>query len=105
MEIAIAIIIMGLVCYWAYTNFNKQKPNESHPLDQFTKPTESAPYKVPEPSAELKIIAEMSDAIHDTDKPVVTPAKKPAVKRAPAVKKVTATKAPAKPRAKKAPKQ
>jgi len=105
MENANAIIIMGLVCYWAYTNFNKQKPDGSHSLDTLTKPAESAPYKVPEPSAEVKFVAEMSYAIHDTDKPVVTPAKKPAVKRAPAVKKVTATKAPAKPRAKKAPKQ
>ena len=105
MEIAIAIIIIGLVCYWAYTNSNKEKYDGSHPLDQFTKPTETAPYKVPEPSAEVKLIAEMSDAIHDTDKPVIAPAKKPAGKRAPAVKKAVAPRAPAKPRAKKAPKQ
>jgi hypothetical protein len=65
---------------------------------------------VPEPSAEVKFVAEMSYAIHDTDKPVVTPAKqipakRPPAKRGPAVKKTVAPQAPAKPRAKKAPKQ
>ena len=100
MEIVIAVVVIGLLGYWAYTNFNKEKPDGSHPLDQFTKPVESAPYKVPEPSAEVKFVAEMFDAIHDTDKPVVTPAKQPPAKRAPAVKK---PRAPAKPRAKKPP--
>ena len=100
MEIIIAVIVIGLIGYWAYTNFNKQNPDGSHTLDNLTKPVESAPYKVPEPSAEVKFVAEMFDAIHDTDKPVVTPAKQPPAKRAPAVKK---PRAPAKPRAKKPP--
>ena len=103
MEIIIAVIVIGLIGYWAYTNFNKQNPDGSHTLDTLTKPVESAPYKVPEPSAEVKFVAEMSYAIHDTDKPVVTTAKRPPVKRAPAVKKTAAPKAPAKPRAKKPP--
>lgn len=110
MEIIIAVVVIGLIGYWAYTNFNKQKPNGSHVLDTLTKPAESAPYKVPEPSAEVKFVAEMSYAIHDTDKPVVTPAKKPPAKRGPAVKKTAAPqapvakpKAPARPRTKKAP--
>ena len=102
MEIIIAVIVIGLIGYWAYTNFNKQNPDGSHTLDNLTKPVESAPYKVPEPSAEVKFVAEMFDAIHDTDKPVVTPAKQPPAKRAPAVKK---PRAPAKPRAKKTPAQ
>ena len=105
MEIVLVVIVFGLLGYWAYTNFNKEKSNKSHPLDMFTKPVESAPYKVPEPSAELKLVAEMSDAIHDTGKPVVPPTKKPAAKRAPAVKKPAAPQAPAKPRAKKTPAQ
>ena len=105
MEIIIAVVVIGLLGYWAYTNFNKQKPDVSHPLDTLTKPVESAPHKVPEPSAELKLVAEMSDAIHDTGKPVVPPTKKPAAKRAPAVKKPAAPRAPAKPRAKKTPAQ
>ena len=100
MEIVIAVVVIGLLGYWAYTNFNKEKPDGSHVLDTFTKPAESAPYKVPEPSAEVKFVAEMSYAIHDTDKPLVTPAKQPPAKRAPAVKK---PRAPAKPRAKKPP--
>ena len=100
MEIVLVVIVFGLLGYWAYTNFNKQKPDVSHPLDTLTKPVESAPHKVPEPSAEVKFVAEMSYAIHDTDKPLVTPAKQPPAKRAPAVKK---PKAPAKPRAKKTP--
>ena len=110
MEIVLVVIVFGLLGYWAYTNFTKEKSNEPHPLDMFTKPAESAPYKVPEPSAEVKFVAEMSYAIHDTDKPVVTPAKKPPAKRGPAVKKTAAPqapvakpKAPARPRTKKAP--
>ena len=102
MEIIIVVIVIGLIGYWAYTIFNKQNPDGSHTLDTLTKPVESAPYKVPEPSAEVKFVAEMFDAIHDTDKPVVTPAKQPPAKRAPAVKK---PRAPAKPRAKKTPAQ
>jgi hypothetical protein len=80
MELAITIIIIGLIGYWAYTNFNKQKPDGSHPLDQFTKPVEAAP-----------------------PAPVAEPAKVEAVApvtKAPAVKK---PRAPAKPRAKKPP--
>ena len=80
MELAITIIIIGLIGYWAYTNFNKQKSDGLHPLDQFTKPTEVVP---PAPVAEpIKVEA-------------VTP-----VAKAPAVKK---PRAPAKPRAKKTP--
>ena len=54
------------------------------------KPVETAaevPYKVEtpaEPSAELKIVAELSDAIHDTDKPAKkAPVKKPATAKKP----------------------
>ena len=43
MEIVIAVVVIGLLGYWAYTNFNKEKPDGSHPLDQFTKPVEAAP--------------------------------------------------------------
>ena len=75
MELAITIIIIGLIGYRAYTNFNKQKPDGSHPLDQFTKPTEVVP---PAPVAE----------------PVRVEAVAPAVKK---------PRAPAKPRAKKTP--
>ncbi len=77
MEIVIAVIVIGLLGYWAYTNFNKEKPDGSHVLDTFTKPTEVAP---PAPA------------------PVAEPVKVEAV--APAVKK---PRAPAKPRAKKPP--
>ena len=100
MEIVIAVVVIGLVVYWGYIHFNKEKADGTHFLDTLAKPVESAPYKVPEPSAEVKFVAEMSYAIHDTDKPLVTPAKQPPAKRAPAVKK---PRAPAKPRAKKTP--
>jgi len=49
MEIVIAVIVIGLLGYWAYTNFNKEKPNGSHVLDTFTKPAEVVP---PAPIAE-----------------------------------------------------
>jgi DNA replication initiation complex subunit (GINS family) len=76
----------------------------------FGKPAEvaTAPYKVeivplgteatmasPTP-AELKLVAEITDAIHDTDKPVKAPVAKPKAAPKP---KVAAVKAPAKPRA------
>jgi hypothetical protein len=75
MEIVIAVVVIGLLGYWAYTNFNKEKPDGSHVLDTFTKPVEVA-----------------------SPVPVAEPAKVEAV--APAVKK---PRAPAKPRAKKPP--
>jgi len=80
MEIVIAVIVIGLLGYWAYTNFNKEKPDGSHVLDTFTKPVEVAP---PAPVAE----------------PVKVEAVAP-VAKAPVVKK---PRAPAKPRAKKPP--
>jgi hypothetical protein len=103
MELVITIIVIGLIGYWAYTNFNKQKANEAHPLDQFTKPIETAPYKVPEPPAvtPIPLIVDGHGDVHE-----VAPVKPaPKAKRAPAVKKPAAPRAPAKPRAKKAPKQ
>jgi len=75
MEILIAVIVIGLLGYWAYTNFNKEKDDGSHVLDTFTKPAEVAP-----------------------PAPVAEPVKVEAV--APTVKK---PRAPAKPRAKKPP--
>ena len=66
----------------------------------------SAPYKIPEPAAttpiplltpeELKVVAEMTDAVHDTDKPAKAPAKKkPAAKKQQFAKKAPAKKKPA----------
>ena len=75
MEIVIAVVVIGLLGYWAYTNFNKEKDDGSHVLDTFTKPAEVAP---PAPVAE----------------PVKVEAAAPAVKK---------PRAPAKPRAKKPP--
>jgi hypothetical protein len=77
MEIVIAVIVIGLLGYWAYTNFNKEKDDGSHVLDTFTKPAEVAP-----------------------PAPVAEPVKVEAVAKAPFVKK---PRAPAKPRAKKPP--
>jgi len=80
MEIVLAVIVIVLLGYWAYTVFNKEKPDGLHVLDTFTKPAEVVP---PAPVAE----------------PVKVEAVVPATK-APAVKK---PRAPAKPRAKKTP--
>ena len=83
MEIVLAVIVIGLVGYWAYTVFNKEKPDGSHVLDTFIKPTEVA-----SPIAEpIKVEA-------------VAPVAPVPVATAPAVKK---PRAPAKPRAKKTP--
>jgi len=82
MEIILAVIVIVLLGYWAYTVFNKEKPDGSHVLDTFTKPAEVVP---PAPVAE----------------PVKVEAVAPvSVTTAPAVKK---PRAPAKPRAKKTP--
>jgi hypothetical protein len=85
MEILIAAVVIGLIGYWAYTNFNKEKPDGAHVLDTLTKPVEVVP---PAPVAEpVKVEAITPVApVLDTETPVV---KKP--------------RAPAKPRAKKLP--
>ena len=80
MEIVIAVVVIGLVVYWGYTHFNKEKADGTHFLDTLAKPVEVAS---PAPVAE----------------PVKVEAVAPAAK-APAVKKPRAL---AKPRAKKPP--
>jgi hypothetical protein len=82
MEILIAAVVIGLIGYWAYTNFNKEKPDGAHVLDTLTKPVEVVP---PAPVAE-PVKVEAVAPVLDTEAPVV---KKP--------------RAPAKPRAKKPP--
>jgi len=82
MEIVIAVVVIGLVVYWVYTHFNKEKADGTHFLDTLAKPAEVAS---PAPVVE----------------PVKVEAVAPAAK-APAVKK---PRAPAKPRAKKTPAQ
>ena len=86
MEIIVVVIVMLLLGYWAYTNFNKEKSDGSHVLDTFT--------KSPEPVAP----APVSDHVRVEAVAPVEPA--PKTKRAPAEKK---PRAPAKPRAKKTP--
>ena len=61
MEIVIAVVVIGLLGYWAYTNFNKEKPDGSHPLDQFTKPVEAAP---PAPVARASLCASVFELLY-----------------------------------------
>ena len=75
MEILIAAVVIVLIGYWAYTNFNKEKPDGAHVLDTLAKPVEVVP---PAPVAE----------------PVKVEAAAPVVKK---------PRAPAKPRVKKTP--
>jgi hypothetical protein len=82
MEIVIAVVVIGLVVYWGYTHFNKEKADGTHFLDTLAKPVEVAsPAPVAEP-AKVEAVAPVP------------------VAKAPAVKK---PRAPAKPRAKKTP--
>ena len=76
MEIVIAVIVIGLLGYWAYTNFNKEKPNGSHVLDTFTKPTEVVP---PAPVAEPVRVEAVAPAVKKSRAPA-----KPRVKKTPA---------------------
>jgi len=77
MEIVIAVIVIGLLGYWAYTNFNKEKPNGSHVLDTFTKPAEVVP---PAPIAEPVRVEAVAPAVKKPRAPA-----KPRVKKPPAV--------------------
>lgn len=86
MEIVIAVVVIGLVGYWAYTHFNKEKTDGSHVLDTLT--------KAPEPIAP----APVSEHVRVEAVAPVEPATK--AKRAPTEKK---PRAPAKPRTKKTP--
>jgi hypothetical protein len=98
MEIVIAVIVIVLIGYWAYTNFNKEKADGSHVLDTFTKPTEVVP---PAPVVEpAKVETPAPKLVVDGHGNVHEVAPVPKAKRAPAVKK---PRAPAKPRAKKTP--
>ena len=74
MEIVIAVVVIGLLGYWAYTNFNKEKPDGSHPLDQFTKPVEAAP---PAPVAEPVRVEAVAPAVKKPRAPAKPRAKKP----------------------------
>jgi hypothetical protein len=91
MEIVIAAVVIGLIGYWAYTHFNKEKADGSHVLDTFTKPVEVAP-----PAPVSKLVVDGHGDVHES-------APAPKAKRAPAAKKPAAPRAPAKPRAKKPP--
>ena len=85
MEIVIAVVVIGLVVYWGYTHFNKEKADGTHFLDTLAKPVEVAsPAPVAEP-------AKAEPAKVEAVAPVA---------KAPVVKK---PRAPAKPRAKKTP--
>lgn len=102
MEIIIAVVVLGIVAYWAYNALNKEKSDGSHALDAVTKPVE----KAPEPVVATPVAAVVPEAVVETPAPVVEakPAKKVAKPKAPAKPKAAApvkAKAPAK--AKKAP--
>ena len=84
MEIILATVVIVLLGYWAYTHFNKEKADGSHPLDVLT--------KTPEPVAPPPV----TDHVRVEATAPAEPA--PKAKKAPAAKK---PKAPAKPRAKK----
>ena len=74
MEIVIAVVVIGLLGYWAYTNFNKEKPDGSHVLDTFVKPTEPVP---PAPVAEPVKVEAVTPAVKKPRAPAKPRAKKP----------------------------
>jgi len=74
MEIVIAVVVIGLLGYWAYTNFNKEKDDGSHVLDTFTKPTEVAP---PAPVAEPVRVEAVAPAVKKPRASAKPRAKKP----------------------------
>lgn len=116
MEIIIAAVVIGLIGYWAYTQFNKEKPDGSHPLDTLSKtPETETQHRVEAPvvvqpakcgcgrsqtgfCVGLHKLTQEEWSTHEAN-----PNKTPAVetKKKPAAKKAAAPKAPAKPRAKK----
>jgi hypothetical protein len=74
MEILITVIVIGLLGYWAYTNFNKEKSDGSHGLDTFTKPVEVVP---PAPVAEPVRVEAVAPAVKKPRAPAKPRAKKP----------------------------
>ena len=113
MEIILATVVIVLLGYWAYTHFNKEKDDGSHPLDILT--------KTPEPENHTRVEAPVvvqpakcgcgrsqsgfcvglhkltpeewsTHEANPNKTPAVTTAQKPAAKK---------PRAPAKPRAKK----
>jgi hypothetical protein len=82
MEIVIAVVVIGLVSYWIYTNFNKEKPDGSHGLDTFTKPTEVVPPAPVVEPAKIEAVAPLSGTTTSAVKKPRAPAK-PRVKKAP----------------------
>lgn len=65
MEIIIAVAILGLIGYWAYSALNKEKSDGSHPLDSVAKPAEE---KSPEPVVAKveEVVAEVKEVAKKT---------------------------------------
>lgn len=95
MEIVLIIALGGFLVWWGYTQLNKNKTDESQPLDSATKEPE-APYKVEEPVQAPTVT--VSEPVQEAAKPA---AKKPRAKKpVEAAQSVPAKKTVRKPRSK-----
>ena len=102
MEIIIGLVVLGVIAYFGYKHFNKEKADGSHPLDSVTVApvVEAAPVAV-EPAKDL------GGAQNRVEAPAPAVEQKPkAVKKPKAAKKPAAAKpaGSAKPKAPKKPK-
>jgi hypothetical protein len=100
MEIIVALVVLAVLGYWAWTanNAKKDQSSDKHPLDIINDNAveKQAPYKVPEPAATtpIPLVVEVAEPAPVVETKVVepAPAKKAPAKKAP----VPAKKAPAK---------
>lgn len=102
MEIIVALVVLAVLGYWAWTanNAKKDQSADKHPLDIINDNAveKSAPYKVPEPAATtpIPLVVEPVQLVQVEAKvEAVTEAVKPA-KKAPAKKSAPAKKTAAK---------
>ena len=103
MEIIVALVVLAVLGYWAWTanNAKKDQSSDKHPLDIINDNAveKSAPYKVPEPAATtpIPLVVEPVQPVVEAKAEVVTeavqPAKKAPAKKAAPAKKTTAKKA------------
>ena len=88
MELIIGIIVLGGIAYVAYSYFNREKSDGSHPLDAVT----PAPYKVEAPTSALDVNKDGKVDLEDAKeavKKVKSQAKKATGKAKETVKKAT----------------
>jgi len=102
MEIIIGLVVLGVIAYFGYKHFNKEKADGSHPLDSVTVAPVVEAVAAPAKAEETKV-----DVRETVSTPAPAVAEKPAAPKKPKAAKKPAAAKPAgsaKPKAPKKPK-